>query len=93
MELTKDIYKNNTGTPELDAYEQELLRLEGFKLGKILIEKGLINREQLEHGLSIQKEEGGRLGWILLNLGYINRLQFFEAQAQKNGKTFCFTTY
>jgi cellulose synthase/poly-beta-1,6-N-acetylglucosamine synthase-like glycosyltransferase len=88
MELTKDISVSNANTLYKDVYERELLKYESLKLGTILIEKGFINWEQLEHGLSIQKEKGGRIGWILLSLGYINRLQFFETQAQKMGKPF-----
>lgn len=40
-------------------------------LGDILIENGLITREQLEEALRVQRRTGRRLGRILVDLGYV----------------------
>lgn len=41
-------------------------------MGKLLIEEGLLNEEQLNIALKAQKENGGRLGYHLIRLGFIN---------------------
>jgi len=41
-------------------------------LGQILVKKGLINKEQLQEALNIQKKKKGLLGDILIELGYIS---------------------
>jgi len=40
-------------------------------LGDLLIESGLINREQLERALKAQQKTGERLGRVLINLGFV----------------------
>lgn len=39
-------------------------------LGELLIEKGLINRAQLEEALRVQKEKGGLIGEVIVSLGF-----------------------
>ncbi|WP_026362242.1 hypothetical protein [Geopsychrobacter electrodiphilus] len=41
------------------------------KLGEMLLEAGLIDKFQLESGLSFQRNVGGRIGSALVKLGYI----------------------
>jgi type IV pilus assembly protein PilB len=41
-------------------------------LGEVLVEAGLIDKEQLKEALRAQKESGGRLGFNLVRLGYIS---------------------
>jgi type IV pilus assembly protein PilB len=41
-------------------------------LGEVLVEAGLISKEQLKEALIAQKETGGRLGFNLVRLGYIS---------------------
>jgi len=48
-------------------------------LGELLIERGVINRKQLEHALRIQKERSGLLGQILTTLGYTNEEEIAQA--------------
>jgi len=43
-------------------------------LGNILLNRGLITRNQLRHVLQIQEKQGGYFGKILMDLGYINEL-------------------
>lgn len=53
------------------------------KLGEILLEAGLIDKFQLESGLSFQRNVGGRIGSALVKLGYIAEetiLQFLDDQ-------------
>ena len=40
------------------------------QLGELLLERGVINKKQLEKSLQIQKEKGGLLGQIMVGLGY-----------------------
>jgi cellulose synthase/poly-beta-1,6-N-acetylglucosamine synthase-like glycosyltransferase len=46
---------------------------ERLPLGEMLINEGVISREQLEEALQFQKTNGGRLGDILVSLGIISR--------------------
>ncbi|RKY26780.1 MAG: type II secretion system protein GspE, partial [Candidatus Omnitrophota bacterium] len=39
-------------------------------LGELLIEKGLINRTQLQEALKVQKERGGLIGEVMVSLGF-----------------------
>ncbi len=40
------------------------------QLGELLLERGVINKKQLEKSLQIQKEKGGLLGQVMVGLGY-----------------------
>ncbi len=42
------------------------------RLGEILIEEGILTKENLEEALNHQKKEGGIIGQILIKLGYIS---------------------
>ena len=41
------------------------------RLGEVLLERGAINRAQLERALAYQKEHGGLMGQVLIQLGFI----------------------
>ena len=41
------------------------------RLGELLMEDGLLSRENLEEALAHQKREGGLVGQILIQLGYV----------------------
>ncbi|MCX7678100.1 MAG: hypothetical protein N2316_02675 [Spirochaetes bacterium] len=54
-------------------------------LGELLIEHNVINREQLEKAIEVQKKEGGLIGIILINLGYIDEptlVKYLALQAE-----------
>jgi len=55
------------------------------KLGDILVEKGLITREQLLATLEQQKASGERLGKVLINCGMVNEQQIMLALQQQLG--------
>lgn len=44
------------------------------RLGDIIVERGLITAEQLDHALSVQRECGAKLGEVLVELGFITRV-------------------
>lgn len=48
------------------------------RLGDLLIEAGIISKEQLEKALTVQKKTGERLGKVLINLGYITEESMIE---------------
>jgi type IV pilus assembly protein PilB len=53
------------------------------KLGRLMVNGGLITEDQLQKALLTQKREGGRLGSLLVRLGYIEEdklLQFLSRQ-------------
>jgi len=52
--------------------EITITSLERKQLGELLVNTGLISKEQLEEALKIQSKTGGRLGQILIQLGYID---------------------
>jgi len=54
------------------------------KLGDMLLEVGILTKEQLKEALELQKQSGGKLGHILLQLGYVTEevlLTFLGKQA------------
>lgn len=51
------------------------------QVGQILLERGLITREQLEEALEIQRETKDRLGRILVGLGFITTFNLHKAIA------------
>lgn len=55
------------------------------KLGELLIEKGLINKEQLEHALEVQREKGGLIGQIIVGLGYTSEEEIAQAITAQYG--------
>lgn len=48
------------------------------RLGDLLIEAGLLTKEQLEKALSVQKKTNERLGKVLINLGYVTEESMIE---------------
>ncbi|RMH10999.1 MAG: type II/IV secretion system protein [Planctomycetota bacterium] len=48
-------------------------------IGLILVEKGLITRDQLEQALAAQRESGERLDRVLVRLGFVSRNQVLSA--------------
>ena len=47
-------------------------RIVNKQLGELLIERGLLNQNQLDKALDMQKLKGGLIGEILVEMGYIN---------------------
>jgi type IV pilus assembly protein PilB len=55
------------------------------RLGEILIEKGFLQKEQLEKALEVQKQSNNRLGQTLIFLGLITEEQLADCLAQQLG--------
>lgn len=51
---------------------------EKAKLGELLLEAGLITKDQLDIALSNQREWGGKLGSILVNMGFVKEKKLGE---------------
>jgi len=49
------------------------------QLGELLIERGIINKRQLENALGVQKEKGGLLGEVLVELGLVKEEDIAQA--------------
>jgi len=54
-------------------------------LGEMLIQKGLINSEQLDAALAEQKKTGEFLGTILVKLGFLKEDEFFPVLSEQLG--------
>jgi type IV pilus assembly protein PilB len=53
-------------------------------LGKILVKKGFITKEDLDKAIELQKESGGLVGIILMNTKKITADQLSEALLFQN---------
>lgn len=58
------------------------------RLGDLLVSVGLINDEQLEHALQLQKDTKERLGTVLIDRGIITEKQLIEALQMQLGIEF-----
>ena len=58
------------------------------QLGELLVERGIINAQQLEHALSTQKAKGGLLGQVLVELGFATEEQIAQAITAQYGFPF-----
>ena len=54
-------------------------RMVSKQLGELLIERGVLKKEELAKAVKIQKEKGGLLGTILVGLGYATEEQIAQA--------------
>lgn len=55
------------------------------QLGELLIDRGIINRDQLNKSLKIQQDKGGLLGRILVELGYAREEEIAQALTVQYG--------
>ncbi len=54
-------------------------------IGDLLLERGVINKPQLEEAIVFQKEKGGLLGEALLQLGYASEEDIAQALTSQYG--------
>ena len=59
------------------------MNIEKFKLGDLLIKKGLITEVQLKVALEEQKVKNKRLGEVLVDLGYIDEKKLIESISEQ----------
>jgi len=57
----------------------EIRRIVDKPLGQLLIEKGILSKDQLEKALDVQRQKGGLLGQILVSLGYVDEKDIAQA--------------
>jgi len=60
-------------------------RLISKQLGELLLDRKIINEQQLQKALKVQKEKGGLLGSILVLLGYASEEQIAQALTTQFG--------
>ncbi len=58
------------------------------QLGQVLLEKGLINQDQLDEALRVQKSTTEQIGRILVDLNYVQERDVLRAQAEQLGIPF-----
>lgn len=58
------------------------------RLGEVLVERGLLTREELDRALEVQRHTGDRLGRIVMALGLVKRRQLYEVLAEFWGYPF-----
>ncbi len=55
------------------------------QLGELLIERGIINQNQLEKALTAQREKGGLIGEVLVGLGFAKEEDIAQALTAQYG--------
>jgi hypothetical protein len=55
------------------------------QLGELLIERGIISRQQLDKALTVQKEKGGLIGEVLVELGFAKEEDITQALTAQYG--------
>ena len=60
-------------------------RINNKPLGELLLDRGIINRAQMERGLDIQREKGGLIGEILVELGVVKEDDIAQALTAQYG--------
>ena len=55
------------------------------QLGELLVERGIINEDQLEKALVMQKEKGGLIGELLVALGFVKEEDIAQALTAQYG--------
>ena len=57
----------------------QIKKIVNKQLGELLIERGILNQEQLDKALALQKEKGGLIGEILVELGFVKEEDITQA--------------
>jgi hypothetical protein len=73
------------GAAPVDIQAVEAARSLWRPLGRLLVARGLLTEDQLEHALRDQASTGRRLGEILVDLGYVSRRALSLALAHQYG--------
>jgi hypothetical protein len=61
-------------------------RLDGRKLGRVLVKMGKSTREQVIRALTYQKRHGGLLGQVMVKLGFIQPVDILAALTAQRGE-------
>jgi type IV pilus assembly protein PilB len=60
-------------------------RIINKQLGELLIERGVVNQQQLDKALAVQKTRGGLIGEILVELGFTKEEDIAQALTAQYG--------
>ena len=60
-------------------------RINAKQLGELLVDAGLITRDQLNHGLEVQKDKGGLIGQVIVDLRYVSEEAIAQAITAQYG--------
>ncbi|MFH0762414.1 MAG: hypothetical protein V1925_00810 [Candidatus Omnitrophota bacterium] len=60
-------------------------RIINKQLGELLVDRGIINQEQLGKVLTAQKQEGGLIGEILVKMGFVKEEDIAQALTAQYG--------
>jgi len=63
----------------------QIKKIVNKQLGELLIERGILNQEQLDKALALQKEKGGLIGEILVELGFVKEEDITQALTTQYG--------
>lgn len=66
-------------SPPTEAGQRRVARARTESLGQILLDEGIVTREQLEKAIQMQQRSGGHLGRILVEQGTLNEHQLARA--------------
>lgn len=75
------ILKHNESNPELEHSEKD--PKDNFRLGDILLAKGMITAPQIEEGLKLQEETGRKLGQIIVDRGWVSEQDILKALSEQ----------
>ena len=56
---------------------------DNFRIGDILLAKGMITAAQIQEGLKLQKETGSKLGQIIVDRGWVSEQNILEALSEQ----------
>jgi type IV pilus assembly protein PilB len=74
--------------PVVDGQRRRASRGRSRPLGQILLDEGIVPREQLDRAIQMQQRSGGHLGRILIELGTVTEQQMARALAIQWGMSF-----
>src|SRR5574341_1013833 len=77
-----------TPPPAVDGARRRTAGGRSRPLGQILLDEGIVSREQLERAIQMQQRSGGHLGRILTDLGVVSEQQMARALAIQWGMSF-----
>lgn len=65
-----------------------LKRIINKQLGELLVERGVINQQQLDKALAVKDEKGGLIGEVLIELGFAKEEDIAQALTAQYGFPF-----
>ncbi len=74
--------------PAADGARRRATRDRSRSLGQIMLDEGLVTREQLDRAIQMHQRSGGHLGRILVDLGVTNEQQLARALSIQWGMSF-----